>query len=414
LYSIALQAHPFVPRVQRNLTKFVEQCKGGKTHCKVSNYKKLCPVESGTHMIRELSSWSFSHISPLINLGNRRTIHFEDLTDKFYSIDALHLQQNSKTFTQKLINDLKSSTHEYWPLVRALDHTFRSYDITKGFWVILCTVLSAITPVAMRYSLELAENHESFSLGTYFILCLVLCIVHHCIRLIATACQEYRSILERQHGQRVRYCLSSSVYDKTLRINNASRQQYSTGEVINLMQSDIEQCSYISYYFFSLCESILMVFFSFYYLCNIVGFWSTSAGFSIIVFIMIPLNLFVQRKMSKFYEISSKMASKRFELITQMIASMRLIKLFAWENLFEKRISAVRTEQDNIKRDIRGYSGCVNFLWYSGSFLVAATTFLCFSVVTGHKMSIPLTFAAMSTIDMLTAPLYSIHSPWQS
>ena len=68
---------------------------------------------------------------------------------------------------------------------------------------------------------------------------------------------------------------------------------------------------------------------------------STLGGISIMI-IFIPLNGFITNKIKGTFVRLMKAKDKRVKLINEILNGMKVLKLYAWENSFEKKINEFR------------------------------------------------------------------------
>ena len=60
----------------------------------------------------------------------------------------------------------------------------------------------------------------------------------------------------------------------------------------------------------------------------------------------VPLNTYIARYMKRMQEKQMKNRDHRTRLMSELLANIRSIKLYAWENAFVRRVLAVRNEQE--------------------------------------------------------------------
>ena len=60
----------------------------------------------------------------------------------------------------------------------------------------------------------------------------------------------------------------------------------------------------------------------------------------------VPLNTIIARVLKRMQEKQMKNRDHRTRLMSELLANIRSIKLYAWENAFVRRVLAVRNDQE--------------------------------------------------------------------
>lgn len=95
-------------------------------------------------------------------------------------------------------------------------------------------------------------------------------------------------------GMSMRSAVVTTVYQKSLRLSNASRQSTTTGNIVNLMTVDAQRFMDLMMYFHLIWSAPLQIALSMYFLWGVVGV-SSLAGLAVMI-LMIPLNGVIAKK----------------------------------------------------------------------------------------------------------------------
>lgn len=95
--------------------------------------------------------------------------------------------------------------------------------------------------------------------------------------------------------------------------------------------------------------SIIRIVTCFILIYRTVGLYAMVAGFFVLL-IIIPINKYLQSFDSKLRRAKRDAGRKRIGIISEVISSIRLIKYFAWEKLFLKRVQETRDKEYEIVR----------------------------------------------------------------
>ena len=99
--------------------------------------------------------------------------------------------------------------------------------------------------------------------------------------------------------------------------------------------------------------------------------------------ISIPLNTVIARFLKSLQEQQMKYRDKRTRLMSELLANVRSIKLYAWENAFIRRILAVRNGDEKesgevgMMRRIAVFNVCASFPSDACSMLSELTVRIC-------------------------------------
>ncbi|VDP98694.1 unnamed protein product [Trichobilharzia regenti] len=136
----------------------------------------------------------------------------------------------------------------------------------------------------------------------------------------------------------------------SLKLSNFARQTSTTGEIVNLISVDAQKLE-------DTMVNIHMIWSSpFLILCSLILLWyqlqyAVLAGL-LTAIVLIPLNVFVGVKVKKLNTEMMKIKDERIKLLNQTIVGIKLVKMYAWEPAFEKRITELRNTEVNAIRSV--------------------------------------------------------------
>lgn len=87
--------------------------------------------------------------------------------------------------------------------------------------------------------------------------------------------------------------------------------------------------------------------------------------------LMIPLNGFVAQKMKKYQVSQMKDKDRRSKLMDEILNGIKVLKLYAWEPSFQKKVLDVRMSEVSALIKSAYLNSVTTFLWTSAPFLVA-------------------------------------------
>jgi ABC-type bacteriocin/lantibiotic exporter with double-glycine peptidase domain len=135
-------------------------------------------------------------------------------------------------------------------------------------------------------------------------------------------------------GLRVRTSVVLAVYRKALVLSSGERQNRTLGEITNLMSIDAQRMQDLTTYLHAIWYSFIQIGLALYFLWRQLG-PSCLGGVAVIV-IMIPVARFVAQWMGNMQKKLMKAKDIRVQVNSEILGTMKVVKLQAWEESFQK------------------------------------------------------------------------------
>ncbi|KAH0954120.1 hypothetical protein HN011_011629 [Eciton burchellii] len=223
-------------------------------------------------------------------------------------------------------------------------------------------------------------------------------------------------------GIRLRTALQALIYDKALRLSSWSiseeekpsdkdkdqhchQQAVDIGTLTNLMAEDaynVMSFFWIGHYIWAIPLKIGAIIFLLYLKLGI----SAIVGAICCILIVTPMQLVLGKRMS---ENSTSIADKsdaRLRLVNEILQGMRLIKLRAWESVFEERVRNTRDQELKLLDKDSMYWTFINFLTHASSVLMTLFTFGIYFCLEERNLDAGNVFASLALFSQLTVPLF--------
>lgn len=197
----------------------------------------------------------------------------------------------------------------------------------------------------------------------------------------------------------VRGALTAQVYRKSCLLSPQSRSKYTSGQIQNLMSNDSRTVAEVIPYIHMLWSAIEQVIVAMMLLINLLGLAPTLAG---IIFIAsaIPFQSILAAKIKNLRESASYHTDDRVKVLSEVVKGIKLVKLYAWEFSFIKRILSYRAKE---LRDLRNMTlyGVLSSVLYTG--VPTSLTLIVFAVyaVLGNKLDAAIVFPAITLFNIL-------------
>ncbi|XP_044159188.1 multidrug resistance-associated protein 1-like [Bufo gargarizans] len=191
------------------------------------------------------------------------------------------------------------------------------------------------------------------------------------IAVLLLICPCFQSLFLHQHdyqcyviGLRLRSAIVGSVYKKALVISNAGRKNSSAGEIVNLISTDVQKLMDLSTCLNYVWSAPIAIIFVMYFLWQNLGV-AVLVGIGVYI-LNLPFMAVFSMFIKKLQEEQMKQKDGRIKLISEILQGIKVLKLYAWENAFLKKVESFRLmELKAVKQTA---------LWLSGSMALFVTS----------------------------------------
>ncbi|XP_005090015.1 multidrug resistance-associated protein 1 [Aplysia californica] len=280
-------------------------------------------------------------------------------------------------------------------LVGVLFKTFWMEYFLSQIWKLFYDVLVLCNPLLLGELVTFVQDPKEqawkgyiLALGLFFSTCLQTLLFHQVFHLSTSL------------GLRIRASVISSVFRKALTMDNAARKESTIGEVVNLMSVDAEHLENIMSYLWAIWSSPLQILVSLYLLYDTVGL-SMFAGAAFLIF-LIPANGVITAKLGTLQTQLMACKDERMKVMNELLSGIKIVKLFAWEKSFKRRVLEVRDAELSKLRTGALLTAILTFSWTAAPFVVSLLTFLCYVFTSNdHYLDPKKAFVAISLFDIL-------------
>ncbi|KAH0582641.1 hypothetical protein H2248_010564 [Termitomyces sp. 'cryptogamus'] len=352
-------------------------------------------MESPLNTANIFSIWTFGWMTPLMKKGVSQFITETELP-------SLQAPDESENLGKDLHNALKKYT-----LWKALFIAYGGPYAVAALLKVFQDCLAFVQPQLLRWLLSYISWYQSSrfrdvdrpsSLQGFAIAGIMF--VASVAQTVALN-QYFQRTFET--GMRVRAGLVTIIYAKSLVLSNDERSRAS-GDIVNLMSVDATRLQDLCTYGLIALSGPLQITLAFISLYDLLG-WSAFVGVAIMIF-SIPLNTFIARALKRMQEQQMKNRDKRTRLMSELLANIKSIKLYAWEYSFMRKISETRNNQElKMLRKIGVVTAFNTALWSGIPLLVGFSSFATAAAVSSKPLTSDIIFPAISLFMLLQFPL---------
>jgi ATP-binding cassette subfamily C (CFTR/MRP) protein 1 len=171
------------------------------------------------------------------------------------------------------------------------------------------------------------------------------------------------------------------------------------------MSTDAQRMQDLTTYLHAIWYSFIQIGLALFFLWGQLG--PSCLGGVAIMCVMIPVTRAVAQWMGDMQNKLMKAKDARVNVNSEVLGAMKVIKLQAWEESFQKSIMELRDfELSQLLRYVVGNSISI-MLWGVTPLAVALSTFATY-VLTGHQLDVASALTALALFDILRFPLFML------
>jgi len=201
----------------------------------------------------------------------------------------------------------------------------------------------------------------------------------------------------------VKACTIHLVFDKLTRLSLASKSQLGSGAIANLQSNDTMKLWMLPQFLHTVWSAPFQIVVLMGLLIRILGVWPTLAGLAVTVG-LIPITTYVTKEMGKVRRKVVKLTDKRIKMVTEVVTGIKAIKLYAWEEPYQKQISELR-EVELAQVKAAAYLQSINMILFTaGPILISLAAFGVFAAL-GEPLTASVAFPALALFNLLRFPI---------
>ncbi|KIM84372.1 hypothetical protein PILCRDRAFT_96946 [Piloderma croceum F 1598] len=222
------------------------------------------------------------------------------------------------------------------------------------------------------------------------------------LQMVTSLCTHHFFYRSTSTGVLLRGGLITAVYQRSLRLTSRARSTLTNGKLVNHISTDISRIDFCCGYFHMAWAAPIQMTICLILLIINLG-PSALAGFCLFI-LSTPLQTLVMKRLFKFRRNSMQWTDRRAKLLQELLGGMKIIKFFAWEVPFLKRIFGFRQKEMGYVRSLLLLRAGSNAFAMSLPVLASVLSFVTYSL-SGHSMDPAVIFSSLSLFQLLRLPL---------
>ncbi|CAN1785879.1 ABC transporter C family member 8 [Linum perenne] len=344
----------------------------------------------------------FSWINPLLTLGFSKPLKLEDIPSLVSEDEANVSYQRFKQAWESLVRDKGSSNHGSRNLVvSAMFKVFFKENIIVGVLALVRTLATVVLPLLLYAFVNYSNLKEQ---NLYQGLSIVGCLI--AIKLVESLSQRHLFFLARRSGMKMRSAMMVAVYEKQLKLSSLGRRRHSAGEIVNYIAVDAYRMGEFPWWLHSTWSLTLQLFLSIAVLFGVVGIGAVTGLVPLVIcgFLNVPFAKVLQRCQSQFMVAQDE----RLRATSEILNSMKIIKLQSWEEKFKSLIESKRENEFKCLSAIQLMKPFASGLYWLSPTIISTVTFIGCALFRSAPLNASTIFTVLATLRGMGEPVRMI------
>ncbi|CAL5207703.1 unnamed protein product [Lathyrus oleraceus] len=201
----------------------------------------------------------------------------------------------------------------------------------------------------------------------------------------------------------MRSALMVAVYQKQLKLSNSARTRHSAGEIVNYIAVDAYRMGEFPWWFHMTWTSALQLVLSIGVLYGVVGIGALPGLVPLLIcgFLNVPFAKILQNCQSQFMIAQDE----RLRLTSEILNSMKIIKLQSWEEKFKNLLQSLRDKEFVWLSKVQTLKAFGSFLYWMSPTVISAVVFIGCAVTKSAPLNAETIFTVLATLRNLAEPV---------
>ncbi|KAG0588980.1 hypothetical protein KC19_2G282400 [Ceratodon purpureus] len=341
-----------------------------------------------------LSRLLFTWLDPLLALGKKRPLQMNDVP---HLSEDLQAQTAAAKFLQAWEAQKERNPEKQQSVFWALAAVYWKPMGVNAFCALGKTLALAFGPLILQLFIRYESGERLFEYEGYaLVAALFLC------KILESVLQRHWYAGSRVVGMKLRTGLIATIYQKQLRLSSTGRATHAAGEIVNYVSVDCYRLGEFAWYFHQIWTTPLSLIIASVILFYTLGL-ATFAGLAM-VGMTIVLNIPLARALQRYQVKLMGAQDERIRASTEILNSIKIIKLQAWEDQFQARMMKLRENEFHWLSNVNKTRSFGTILFWMTPVLISSITFGVY-VLLGHRLTPAVVFTALSAFRIIQDPV---------
>ena len=363
----------------------------------------LAPNNTNSFFSAVFLSW----MTPLIWKGYKSPLSQKDLfnvpmkvnvdenVEKFQVQWNQYLKKNSFDFAKN--GKVRQRANLWTPLIKTLGLRFLFANLLG----LVHYSVQLLGPQVLKQLIDHIEKPQDYAWRGYFYSALLFVI--YFINAIF-----FHNYLNQMYSIAImaRSIVMSSIMRKTLKLSNIARKKFTIGQITNMVSVDSQRLLEATPYLAILWAAPYQTTVGMILVYNELGY-AALAGVAVLA-ILIPINAIGSKIGEMLQRSQLKAKDSRIKLMNEILAGIKVLKLYAWEIPFMKRILKTRDQELNVIKKYGILTSWTNFTFTCSPILITISAFSAYALSghgDGHVLTPQKVFVSIAYFNLIRVPL---------
>ncbi|XP_057976942.1 ABC transporter C family member 8 [Malania oleifera] len=344
-----------------------------------------------------LSQLTFSWINSLLGLGYSKSLALEDIPS-LASEDEANVAYEKLAEAWEFLRREKGSSSSRNLVIRAVAKVYSKEMVFVGICALLRTAAVVVSPLLLYAFVNYSNSVEETSYnGLFLVGCLVV------VKVVESLSQRHMFFDSRRSGMRMRSALMVAIYRKQLKLSSLGRRRHSTGEIVNYIAIDAYRMGEFPWWFHSTWSLAVQLFLSIGVLFGVVGLGAITGLVPLLIcgLLNVPFAKILQQCQSQFMIAQDE----RLRSTSEILNSMKIIKLQSWEEKFKNLIESLRDKEFKWLARAQFKKAYGTLLYWSSPTIISSVIFLGCVLFKSAPLNASTIFTILATLRGMGEPV---------
>ncbi|TMW67828.1 hypothetical protein Poli38472_007500 [Pythium oligandrum] len=348
------------------------------------------PRQSRPHPLTRASWLSrafFAWVTPLMQVGNEKPLHVDDLW-------TLQRPLQAAVVSERFAHDYKHSQS----ILRSFLASFGSRIVLTGVASFVSMIAALAGPLVLNHVVSAlsSASYNPQELTTWTLGLLAT-------QVIQALADTYSAYDTEVIAIQFTGGLKNLIYQKTLCLSASSRKEKSTGDISNLFMMDCGFILMAASFIHQLWLIPLQIICVGVLLYRLLG-WAALAGLVIIV-VALAINSLIASRIYAMYMSFMGRKDVRLQRVMEAFKSISIVKFNGWEDKFQERIDNERREEVQSMWFFMRYNALSTVMMWGLPVFMSVAAFGVYSGVMHQELTPAIVFTSVSLFQMIQIPL---------
>ncbi|XP_030490551.2 ABC transporter C family member 8 [Cannabis sativa] len=348
-----------------------------------------------------LEKLTFSWIGKLFSLGYSKPLSLEDIPSLSSEDEAIIGYQKFKQAWDGLLSAESSRDKTKNFVLWAIVKVYMKENIYIGICALLRTISVVVSPLILYAFVNYANSkEENLQQGLSILGCLVL------TKFVESLTQRHWFFNSRRSGMRIRSSLMVAVYEKQLKLSSLGKKRHSTGEIVNYVAVDAYRMGECLWWLHLGWNSGVQLLLSIVVLFKVTGYGALPGLLPLFIcgLLNIPFAKILQKCQYEFMVAQDE----RLRSTSEILNSMKIIKLQSWEENFKNLINSRRDRELKWLSESQYKKVYGTLLYWMSPTIVSSVVFFGCILLGSAPLNASTIFTVLATLRTMSEPVRMI------